>query len=83
MQNRFHRLKSKISGSAQDEGLLLSSEIVVADADLFVPYLYQTKSVKWVQMTWAGLDVIYKHESYKGGDLPYLVTRFSGEHFGR
>ncbi|XP_044742843.1 glyoxylate/hydroxypyruvate reductase A-like [Chrysoperla carnea] len=71
------------NGSARDEDLLLSSEIIVADADLFVPYLYQTKSVKWVQMTWAGLDVIYKHESYKGGDLPYLVTRFSGEHFGR
>ncbi|XP_063902932.1 glyoxylate/hydroxypyruvate reductase A-like [Zophobas morio] len=58
------------------------SEILICDFDLLGPYLYDLPSVKWVQGTWAGIDKLTPLIQ-KEKQLPYQITRFTGEHFGR
>jgi phosphoglycerate dehydrogenase-like enzyme len=58
------------------------SEIIIADFDLLCNYLYELPNTKWVQGTWAGIDkLIPQIESSK--PLPFQMTRFTGEHFGK
>lgn len=37
--------------------------------------------MKWLQGTWAGVDSLMPHIKTK--ELPFLLTRYSGQHFGR
>lgn len=53
---------------------------MIADYDLIAPHIYNLQHLKWLQGTWAGLDVI---TPFIDKPLPFLLTRFSGDHFGR
>ncbi|KAF2894254.1 hypothetical protein ILUMI_11915 [Ignelater luminosus] len=59
---------------------ITNAEIIVGDYDLLAPHIYNLPKTKWVQGTWAGLDAIMPHINKP---LPYLLTRFSGQHFGQ
>ena len=59
---------------------LSKAEIVVADANLLIPYVEKLSETKWIQMTWAGLENFTS--SIKGLNVPFVVTRFSGTSFG-
>ncbi|KAF5299962.1 hypothetical protein FQA39_LY11335 [Lamprigera yunnana] len=65
---------------SDDIDKLKQAEIVVADFDLMAPHIYNLPKLKWLQGTWAGVDKIVPHVSKP---LPFLMTRFSGQHFGR
>lgn len=58
------------------------SEIIIGDFDLLGPVLYDLPKAKWVQGTWAGVDKISTHIK-QDNELPFIITRFSGKHFGR
>lgn len=61
---------------------LKSSEIIIADFDLLTPVLHNIPKTKWVQGTWAGVDKLMPY--IQQDNLPaYIITRFSGKHFGR
>lgn len=55
---------------------------MITDFDSIGPCLYSLENTKWVQGTWAGVDALLPHiqPNYKP---PFLITRFSGPHFGR
>ncbi|XP_064213238.1 glyoxylate/hydroxypyruvate reductase A isoform X2 [Tribolium castaneum] len=57
------------------------SEILVCDFDLVGNYLYDLPNTKWMQGTWAGVDKLMPLIQNK--PLPYQITRFTGDHFGR
>lgn len=59
-----------------------NSEILVTDFDLYAPFAYDLKQVKWVQGTFAGIDGLKPHVDF---DNPpnYVITRFSGSYFAQ
>ncbi|KYQ52986.1 Glyoxylate/hydroxypyruvate reductase A [Trachymyrmex zeteki] len=59
---------------------LNAAEILIADCDLLIPYGSKLTSVKWIQATWAGLDLFIPHVQNTRRD--YILTRFSDESFG-
>lgn len=68
--------------SLGNEEKLKKAEILIADFDLIGPHLYDYDRIKWIQGTWAGIDFLmpFLKQDVK---LPYLLTRYSGQHFGR
>ncbi|XP_046402094.1 glyoxylate/hydroxypyruvate reductase A-like [Ischnura elegans] len=58
--------------------LLKESEIIIADARLICPYLYDLEKAKWIQGTWAGVDMYLNHIDKTKPKLKYTITRFSG-----
>lgn len=68
------------SFAATDEQLR-RSHIVISDFDLISPYIYDLPNAQWLQGTWAGVETFFKN--LKPNQPPsYVVTRFSGKHFG-
>lgn len=59
---------------------LFNSEIVIADANLLISHVDNLPRTKWVQVTWAGVETLV--DSMKNKNLPFKVTRFSGDCFG-
>ncbi|CAL7933253.1 unnamed protein product [Xylocopa violacea] len=59
---------------------LKSADIVVTDCDLFLPYIDKLPSLKWVQITWAGVDSLVSNMRDK--KISYTITRFSDKVFG-
>lgn len=57
------------------------SNVIVADFDLVSPYLYELQNAKWVQGTWAGVEKVFRNLR-ANQPPPFLMTRFSGKHFG-
>lgn len=58
------------------------SEIIVADFDLIIPYIYHLPRAKWVQGTWAGVEgLMEKIDKSKPPSFP--ISRFTGDHFGK
>ncbi|XP_044266379.1 glyoxylate/hydroxypyruvate reductase A HPR2-like isoform X2 [Tribolium madens] len=57
------------------------SAVLVCDFDLVGKYLYDLPNTKWMQGTWAGVDKIMP--LFQNKPLPYQITRFTGDHFGR
>lgn len=54
---------------------------MIADAHLLIPYADKLLATKWIQATWAGLEGF--SSSIKEKNIPYIITRFTGESFGR
>ncbi|GJQ86442.1 hypothetical protein Trydic_g10349 [Trypoxylus dichotomus] len=61
---------------------LKDSEIIVSDFDLLVPVIYDLPKSKWIQGTWAGVDKLIPSLKQDTA-FPFVITRFSGQHFGR
>ncbi|CAK9817587.1 Glyoxylate/hydroxypyruvate reductase A [Anthophora quadrimaculata] len=59
---------------------LKSVDILITDCNLFVPYIDKLPSLRWVQTTWAGVDVLATNLRDK--KINYTVTRFSSKSFG-
>lgn len=57
------------------------SHIIIADYPLLAPYLYELPNAKWIQGTWAGVDKLLECVR-PDQPPPFLITRFSGKHFG-
>lgn len=54
----------------QEAGILICDPIII-------PYVTQLPNLKWLQLTWAGIDSVI--ESFNDKAPPsYLVTRFGG-----
>ncbi|XP_078035720.1 glyoxylate/hydroxypyruvate reductase A isoform X2 [Augochlora pura] len=59
---------------------LQRADILLTDCNLFLPYLDKLQYLKWVQTTWAGVELLVPHLENK--NVNYVVTRFSDEAFG-
>ena len=59
---------------------LKSADILVTDCDLFLPYTDKLPSLKWAQVTWAGVENLVSNSQDK--QINYVVTRFSSKAFG-
>lgn len=59
---------------------LSKAQILVADPHLLIPYVEKLPAAKWVQVTWAGIEGLLLN--IKNKNLPYVITRFTGESFG-
>ncbi|XP_012252416.2 glyoxylate/hydroxypyruvate reductase A-like [Athalia rosae] len=73
----FHRVTP---GSQEAVSELEKTEILIADADLLASHLDHLKSLKWAQLTWAGVDKLAAHLA--GRKIPYQISRYSDERFG-
>ncbi len=63
---------------------LENAEIVFGDPNLLVQTFHKLPHIKWMQSTWAGIDLFLKFISETGQKPPqYPITRFSGESFGQ
>lgn len=58
------------------------SEIIIGDFDLLSGILYDLPKAKWIQGTWAGIDKFLPAID-KNRQLPFIITRFTGDYFGR
>lgn len=58
------------------------SSVLVCDFNLVGKYLYDLPNAKWIQGTWAGVDKLMPFIQ-KDKYIPYQITRFTGEHFGK
>lgn len=74
------RISDVTPGQADTASRLNAAEILVADCDLLAPYANKLTSVKWIQVTWAGLDKFIPHVQNTRRD--YILTRFSDDSFG-
>ncbi|XP_031565222.1 uncharacterized protein LOC116300485 isoform X2 [Actinia tenebrosa] len=54
----------------QEAGILICDPVIV-------PYLSQLSNLKWLQLTWAGIDSVIASFKDKAPP-PYLITRFGG-----
>ncbi|KAG5886206.1 hypothetical protein JTB14_012573 [Gonioctena quinquepunctata] len=72
----FHKVENAVT----DEQFK-KSHIIIGDFNLIGPHLYDLHNVKWIQGTWAGVDLLLKHVK---PDRPptFPITRFTGRHFG-
>lgn len=61
----------------EDLQLLQNSEIVIGDPNLICPFLYEMNNTKWIQGTWAGVDLYANHIDHNKPKLPFQITRFS------
>lgn len=63
---------------------LKDAEIVFGDPNLLVQTFHKLPNIKWIQSTWAGIDLFLKVLSETGQKPPECaITRFSGESFGQ
>jgi phosphoglycerate dehydrogenase-like enzyme len=64
---------------------LKGAEILIGDNNLIAQILYKMpNTIKWVQSTWAGIDLYIKELVNNNNIAPnFVVTRFSGESFGQ
>ncbi|KAK5646156.1 hypothetical protein RI129_004620 [Pyrocoelia pectoralis] len=69
---QFHNVES--------DAELKKAEVIVADYDLMIPNMYNLQNLKWMQGTWAGLDLLTPHINKP---LPFILTRFSNHRFGQ
>ncbi|KAG8227557.1 hypothetical protein J437_LFUL000657 [Ladona fulva] len=62
----------------EDLSILKASEIIICDPEGICPYLYELTNTKWIQGTWAGVEVYKKYIDISKPKLPFQITRFSG-----
>lgn len=63
---------------------LKQAEILFGDPDLLVQTFHKLPNIKWIQSTWAGIDLFLKFIGETGQKPPqHPITRFSGESFGQ
>lgn len=63
---------------------LKEAEILLGDPNLLVRTFHKLPKIKWIQSTWAGIDLFVRALSETGQKPPeYPVTRYSGEGFGQ
>lgn len=63
---------------------LKDAEIVFGDPNLVVQTFHKLPKLKWIQSTWAGIDLFLKVLSETGQKPPDCpISRFSGESFGQ
>ena len=62
---------------------LSDAEILVADNNLIPKVLFKMPNIKWIQSSWAGIELILKEVKSNGYPPSFPVTRFSGQAFGQ
>lgn len=63
---------------------LKNAEIIFGDPNLLVQTFHKLPNIKWIQSTWAGIDLFLKVLSETRQKPPeHPITRFSGESFGQ
>lgn len=83
---RSHRGKFELKIQIGPEELsdLAEAEVLVTDNNLVPQVLYRAPKLRWVQGTWAGVELIVKAvKAHISGPPPFPVTRFSGAGFGQ
>lgn len=63
---------------------LQDAEIVFGDPNLLVQTFHKLPNIKWIQSTWAGIDLFLRVLAETNQKPPaHPITRFSGESFGQ
>lgn len=69
---QFHNVES--------DAELKKAEVIIADYELMIPHMYNLPNLKWMNGTWAGLDLLVPHINKP---LPFILTRFSNHLVGK
>ncbi|BES97313.1 D-isomer specific 2-hydroxyacid dehydrogenase, NAD Hypothetical protein domain [Nesidiocoris tenuis] len=69
-------------GSNDALSQLQKAEVILADFDKISNYINQLKETKWIQGTWAGVELLLRQYAKNQIRPSCPIARFSGNHFG-